>query len=101
MSQEEQLREQLHFELVFAQARVESASRTVSSKGDELSYVIADLAAEQIAGLERAVQEHVPVSLVLGNHAVVVLDLVSLERRGPRSHQIVGHVLNVHAKESE
>jgi hypothetical protein len=99
--EEERLRGQLHFELVFAQARVESASRTISSRGDELSYLIADLAAEQIAGLERAAQDHTPVSLVLGESAVVVLDLVSLERKGPRSFQIVGHVVNVQAKESQ
>lgn len=85
----------MHFELVFAQARVESASRTVSSKGDELSYLVADLAAEQIEGLERAAKEHTPVSLVLGETSVVVVDLVSLERKGPRSLQIVGHVIDV------
>lgn len=85
---------QLHFELDFALARIENASCTVSPAGEELSYSIVDLSDEQMAGLEHAAKGRSSILLVFASSRIE-MDLVSLERRGPRFVKIVGHLVGV------
>jgi hypothetical protein len=80
------------FEFYLAHARVERASFTVSLAGDQMSYRIAELADDQLAGLERAIQNHRPV-LLMFEPRPVLLDLMSCVRKGPGAVEIVGHIV--------
>jgi hypothetical protein len=98
---EEERRGQLPLDLDCANRHVMAASFVPGpdEQAGVFSCVIGALSDETVAGLDRALQEHSRVRLLFSDRALL-LEFVTLERKGPQSVRIVGQLVAAAAKGS-
>ena len=94
-------RGQLPLELQFSDDRLSSASFAPSpgSDGGLFSCSIAPVTEETVVELERAARAHTPIRLKFSERPLL-LDHVTVERKGPHSVRIVGHVVKGGTRET-
>jgi hypothetical protein len=92
--QEEEYRGQLPLDLDCAHRQVMAASFVPGpeDRAGVFSCVIGALPDETVAHLDRASQEHTRVRLMFSDRSLL-LEFVTLERRGPQSVRIIGHLV--------
>ena len=93
-------RGQLPLELHFSDDRLGSASFAPSpgSDGGLFSCSIGPLSEEAVGELERAARAELPIRLRFSEHPLL-LDHITVERKGPQTVRIVGHVVKGGTKE--
>jgi hypothetical protein len=98
---EEQRRGQLPLDLDCANRHVMAASFVpgLDEQAGVFSCIIGALSDETVAVLDRALQEHARVRLLFSDRALL-LEFVTLERRGPQSVRIIGQLVTTAAKAS-
>jgi hypothetical protein len=96
---EEERRGQLPLDLDCANRHVMAASFVPGpdEQAGVFSCVIGALSDETVAVLDRALQEHARVRLLFSDRALL-LEFVTLERRGPQAVRIVGQLVAAAAK---
>ena len=94
-------RGQLPLELHFTDDHLGAASFAPSpgTDGGMFSCSIAPVTEETVVELERAARAHTPVRLRFSERPLL-LDQVTVERKGPHSVRIVGHVVKGGTKET-
>ena len=94
-------RGQLPLELHFSDDRLGSASFAPSpgSDGGLFSCSITPVTEETVVELERAARAHTPIRLKFSERPLL-LDHVTVERKGPHSIRIVGHVVKGGTRET-
>ena len=73
--------------------QISAASFAPGPEGGIFSCSISPLAEETVASLDSAIHRKYPVRLLFPGHQAVLLDLVSLERKGAQSVRISGRVV--------
>jgi hypothetical protein len=98
---EEERRGQLPLDLDCANRHVMAASFVPGpdEQAGVFSCVIGALSDETVAVLDRALREHARVRLLFSDRALL-LEFVTLERKGPHSVRIVGQLVAAAAKSS-
>lgn len=76
-----------------ADYEISAASFAPEAGGGIFSCSVSPLADETVAALDRAIHRHDPVRLLFPGHQAVLLDLVTLERKGAHLVRISGRVV--------